>query len=197
MSSQLSGVQEVRGKIGNALLGARISYGEPLFLTVSPSGRHSGLLCRLSRVRPNDPTLRMEDMALAEAQRLGSSDYPSLLQDEDTVLLDLPEFAVRQRWQARDGLCIIEAFRVWAMRVLPVLFGMRMCPFCPYCNHHEARVDGEVFTPCQDIFGSTMSSNGIALTYQSRSCTMSCVSNLKDCYVCVLVSLSQQSRIIL
>ena len=54
VSSQQCGVQEVRHKIGNALLGARISYGEPLFITVSPSSRHSGLVLRLSRVRPKD-----------------------------------------------------------------------------------------------------------------------------------------------
>ena len=54
VSSQQCGVQEVRHKIGNALLGARISYGEPLFVTVSPSSRHSGLVLRLSRVRPKD-----------------------------------------------------------------------------------------------------------------------------------------------
>jgi hypothetical protein len=43
VSSHLGGVQEVRTKIGNALLGARVLYGEPLFVTVSPSSRHSGL----------------------------------------------------------------------------------------------------------------------------------------------------------
>ena len=44
VSSHLGGVQEVRTKIGNALFGARVLYGEPLFVTVSPSSRHSGLL---------------------------------------------------------------------------------------------------------------------------------------------------------
>jgi hypothetical protein len=43
VSSHLGGVQEVRTKIGNALFGARVVYGEPLFVTVSPSSRHSGL----------------------------------------------------------------------------------------------------------------------------------------------------------
>ena len=42
VSSHLGGVQEVRSKIGNALFGARVVYGEPLFVTVSPSSRHSG-----------------------------------------------------------------------------------------------------------------------------------------------------------
>ena len=69
----MEGTQEQRHKIGHALLGARIVYGEALFITVSPSSRHSGLLLRLSRVRQNDPTLGFEDMQLGEAQRLGSS----------------------------------------------------------------------------------------------------------------------------
>ncbi len=80
VSSQLGGVQEVRTKIGNALLGARVVYGEPLFITVSPSSRHSGLVLRLSRVRVNDPTLRLEDMALEEARQLGSGPRFSILQ---------------------------------------------------------------------------------------------------------------------
>ena len=75
VSSQVNGTQEVRTKIGDALLGARIVYGEPLFVTVSQSSRHSGLVLRLSRVRPEDPTLRSEDMSLGEAQCLGSADY--------------------------------------------------------------------------------------------------------------------------
>ena len=68
VTSQQCGTQEVRKKIGNALLCARWVYGEPLFVTVSPSSRHSGLVLRLYRVRPNDPTLRLEDMALGDAQ---------------------------------------------------------------------------------------------------------------------------------
>jgi|NorSeaMetagenome_1021524.scaffolds.fasta_scaffold17796_2 hypothetical protein len=72
VSSQQGGVQEVRTKIGNALFGARVSYGEPVFVTISPSSRHSGLVMRLSRVRANDPLLQHEEMLLGEAQKLGS-----------------------------------------------------------------------------------------------------------------------------
>ena len=154
VSSQVNGTQEVRTKIGDALLGARIVYGEPLFVTVSPSSRHSGLVLRLSRVRPEDPTLRSEDMSLGDAQRLGSADYPSLHACDDTSLIDLPDYDVRQKWQAKDGLCGIEAFRVWALRVFPLLFGMRTCPFCPYCNSHTSY--DIRYAPCQDIFGSNM-----------------------------------------
>ena len=157
VTSKQCGTQEVRKSIGNALLGARWIYGEPLFVTVSPSSRHSGLVLRLSRVRPNNTTLRLEDMALGDAQRLGSSTYPSIFQSQQTSLVDLPEYDVRQRWQARDGLCGIDAFRVWIMRVLPVLFGVKMCPFCPSCNHNQGQVE---FSRCQDVFGSNMLAMG-------------------------------------
>ena len=73
VSSQQGGVQEVRTKIGGALFGARVVYGEPIFVTISPSSRHSGLVMRLSRVRANDPLLWHEDVQLAEAQTLGSA----------------------------------------------------------------------------------------------------------------------------
>ena len=50
VSSHLGGVQEVRTKIGNALFGARVLYGEPVFVTVSPSSRHSGFRALLSKL---------------------------------------------------------------------------------------------------------------------------------------------------
>ena len=65
-------------KVAKAVFGARLQYGEPLFVTISPSSRHSGLVMRLSRVRQNDPTLEVEDMELGRAQRLGSACYPSI-----------------------------------------------------------------------------------------------------------------------
>ena len=84
-------------------------------------------------------------------------DYPSLHQSEEgAATIDLPEYDLRQKWQARDGLCGIEAFRIWTFIVLPRIFGMRMCPYCPYCNHNQrTEVDFEP-RPCQDMFGSSM-----------------------------------------
>ena len=74
------------------------------------------------------------------------------------MTVDLPQYDVRQKWQSRDGLAGIEAFRIWILKVLPLLFGLRTCPFCPYCNHNEGKKDlGE---PCQDVFGSNMLSCG-------------------------------------
>ena len=49
LSKKFPGTQQVRLLIGHALFGAGIQYGLPLFWTISPSSRHSGLCMRLSR----------------------------------------------------------------------------------------------------------------------------------------------------
>ena len=46
--------------IGQSLLGARIEPGVPLFITILPSPRHSGLVMRLSRYRQEDPAVAEE-----------------------------------------------------------------------------------------------------------------------------------------
>ena len=86
-------------------------------------------------------------------------DYPSVYQSNggnDAISIDLPEYDLRQKWQSRDGLCGIEAFRIWILRVLPLIFGMRTCPFCPQCNHSDRKDDPLHCNPCQDMFGSNM-----------------------------------------
>ena len=53
-----AGTQQVRLMIGHALFGARVEFGDPLFVAISPSSRHSGTSIRLSRYRQSDPALR-------------------------------------------------------------------------------------------------------------------------------------------
>ena len=55
LSKKFPGTQQVRLLMGHALFGAAIQYGTPLFWTISPSSRHSGLCIRLSRFLQNDP----------------------------------------------------------------------------------------------------------------------------------------------
>lgn len=95
VSSQQGGVQEVRAKIGNAVCGARVVYGEPVFVTISPIRRLSGLVMRRSRVRGNDPLLGHEDMPLEDAQNIGSSSSPTL-QEEGDILIDLYDYEARK-----------------------------------------------------------------------------------------------------
>jgi hypothetical protein len=54
-TKNIAGCQALRKKIGHILFGMRIVYGSnPVFLTVSPKRRHSGLLYKLQRLRRND-----------------------------------------------------------------------------------------------------------------------------------------------
>jgi hypothetical protein len=61
LSAGIPGTQQIRKKMGHGLFGARIGYGEGLFITISPNDRHSGLCLRLSRVRRTDPAARLQD----------------------------------------------------------------------------------------------------------------------------------------
>ena len=58
LSSTCSGTPEIRIMIGHSLFGARVEYGEPLFLTISPSSRHSALTVRCTRYRNTDPAMQ-------------------------------------------------------------------------------------------------------------------------------------------
>ena len=53
MSSQIPGTQGIRLKIGHCLFGQRVVYGEGIFMTISPSPQHSGLVLLLSRCAPS------------------------------------------------------------------------------------------------------------------------------------------------
>ena len=74
MASQVSGTQPIRLKIGHCLFGARVCYGECLFMTISPSERHSGLVLRLSRYRRNDPIVQATEGAEEAAQGIEAND---------------------------------------------------------------------------------------------------------------------------
>lgn len=47
----VSGTQQIRAIIGQSLFGATVECGLPIFMTVSPTMRHSALCVRLSRYR--------------------------------------------------------------------------------------------------------------------------------------------------
>lgn len=51
MSSRLPGTRQVRRSINHYLFSARVVYGTPTFITVTPSERHSGLCIHLFRYR--------------------------------------------------------------------------------------------------------------------------------------------------
>jgi len=55
MSSRLAGTRQVRNSIRFLVLSSRIFYGIPVFISFTPSERHSGLALHLYRGRVNDP----------------------------------------------------------------------------------------------------------------------------------------------
>ena len=55
MSARIPGTRQVRRTINHLVFSSRVVYGLPVFMTVTPGERHSGLMIRLSRYRRNDP----------------------------------------------------------------------------------------------------------------------------------------------
>ena len=58
LAQHLAGSQQVRQLMGHSHFGARVSYGDCVFFTISPNEHHSALVLRLSRFRRNDPYVR-------------------------------------------------------------------------------------------------------------------------------------------
>lgn len=155
MSSRLPGTRQVRSSIRHIVFSSRIVYGNPVFCTVTPSERHSGLAVRLFRGRRNDPAF-----TCASRELLPYIDYdaPSLrppgeTEDEAaTIEIPLPDefpaYDLRRLLTARDPLCCVKAFLVAVKVILPSLYGYRMCPNCPHCATSDE--------PCMDAFLEAM-----------------------------------------
>ena len=77
VASRIPGTQQIRVGIGHAMFGARVNYGESLFLTIAPSERHSGLRLRLARLRQEDPLLTC-DRRSAPHRATAGQDHPRL-----------------------------------------------------------------------------------------------------------------------
>ena len=144
MSAKIAGTRQIRRCINHIVFSSRIVYGNHVFMTVTPSERHSGLVLRLSRHRRNDLAL----VGLPE-QLLGGigADMPYLYgAPEDDVEIDLPAYDHRRLLAARDPLASVNAFWTWIRKVFAPLYGLRVCPVCPNCC--------EEANPCADRFGS-------------------------------------------
>ena len=55
MSSRIPGTRQVRHHIRHIIFSSRVFYGIPVFMTITPSERHSGLTVHLYRGRRTDP----------------------------------------------------------------------------------------------------------------------------------------------
>ena len=153
--------------MGHRQFGARVVYGDCIFITISPNEQHSALVLRLSRFRRNDPYVQHGDGII---QRLACADFPALEasncrgcgqshattskrrehRQPETVTVELPEYDLRRAATARDPLAVIEGYKIEILLRLAILLGVRMCPKCPRCNSIGYGLG------CQDRFGSNM-----------------------------------------
>ncbi len=144
MSSRFTRTRQIRNSIRHIVFNSRVFYGLPLYGSLTPSERHSGLILRLYRCRQTD--LALTTMS-KKHQECAAWNFPSLVPPaEDEVVVDLPDYDTRKIISSRDPLCCIHAFQVMTRVVLPALFGLRMCPECPHCACAKK--------PCMDMFGS-------------------------------------------
>ena len=153
LAKHLGGTQQVRQLMGHTQFGARVTYGDCIFFTISPNEQHSALVLRLSRFRKNDPyvlynekpwgNLARESFPGLEAKRTRKDGAA-----EDIAEIEFPEYDLRRAAAARDPHAVVEAYKVEILLRLAAVLGVRMCPRCPRCN--DSRVG------CQDIFGNNM-----------------------------------------
>ena len=75
LAQHMPGSQQLRQLMGHVQFGARVQYGDCLFMIISPNEHHSALVLRLSRFRKNDPYTKH---GTETTKRVASRDYPSL-----------------------------------------------------------------------------------------------------------------------
>ena len=166
-SEYMPGNAMVRRLMGHSATGARVVYGESLFFTWSPNEQNSALVLRIMRNRKNDTMLLGQEETDAWLRRCSRVDEPKISKEEQkkhdaqtdtvTVTLPLPRQKDRQRLCARDARAVVARYMYEVKFKLPWLLGLRVCPWCPYCNRPGSS------RPCQDIFGSNMQPMGGAL----------------------------------
>ena len=133
LSKKFPGAQQVRLLIGHKLFGASIQYGVPLFWTISPSARHSGICIRLSRFCKDDLYVTLPNAKGYAFRKWIGEDAPNLSQSKDAsdVTVELPSYDIRKDITTSDPAAVMEAFKTNIRFILPRIFGYRMCPLCP------------------------------------------------------------------
>ena len=129
-----------------------------MFVTFSPDEKHNVLMLRLHRSRENDPIHNLD----TDNKQFGARMRPPMGVDlaeiavtMTDVLHMLPDYDNRRAIVARDGLASVDGFRIAVLMTCQCLFGIRMCQYCPDCNHDRGTYQG-----CQDIFGNNACAEG-------------------------------------
>ena len=123
LSSKQPGAQQIRRIIGHALFGARVEFGEPLFITISPSSRHSGMVLRLSRYRSCDPGIAPDVDARIGMRPWRQIGWPNVWRQESTggAACNVPGYKCRTVIAARDPWAVTIALGHSVRYVLPRL----------------------------------------------------------------------------
>ena len=153
MSGTVAGTQQIRLDIGHALFGARVEFGDPLFLTISPSTRHSGFAARVSRYRYLDPAVLHNTDPRFVGGRWHERNRPQIVPDGDDMILEMPDYDVRRALIAKDPWAAMQNFAHCVKFLLPRLLGCNMCPYCPHCTDCA-------MPSCRNSFGHSMTPTG-------------------------------------
>ena len=134
------------------LSSALVEFGDPLFLTISPSSRHSGMCIRLSRYRRNDPAMLHDKNPSISVPRWAGAEQPKIWRQESKahVTIDIPDYTLRRVIAARDPWAVMQIFTLSIKYVLPRLIGLQMCLDCPNCNTNKST------QTCSNTFGHNM-----------------------------------------
>ena len=171
----MPGTQAVRRLMLHKAQGAKIQYGDGLFVTWSPNEQQSALVVRLIRNRRNDPLLQDplggDERLVQEAKNLRDCSgifNPSIMEktyqaNASEEKIELPLYNSRRKLAARDARAVVAAYMLEVKFKLPWLLGLRCCPRCPQCSSEGTEEQRDnLYPPCQDIFGTnTMPMGGI------------------------------------
>jgi hypothetical protein len=148
---------EVRKMMRFETHAGRIRRGVPIFVIWSPDEMRNVLMIRMRRSRANDPIHSLDP----NLKRFGERLQPSMDQDYVTMAIRasdmerwLPNYDDRRAILARDGFASVDGFRTGILLVCEFIWGLRVCPMCPDCNH------GDADHGCQDLFGSNAFAEG-------------------------------------
>ena len=141
LATNLPGTPLVRRTMGHIQFGARVVYGDCVFMTISLNEHHSALVLRMFRARQGDPLLETKAAQADKAQAWAEVKKPNL--EEAECEIPVPRASVRAKLAAQNPHAVMAAFEKEVRVRLAQLLGLRMGLRCPHCS-------------CQDRFGSNM-----------------------------------------
>ena len=119
-TENVPGCQALRKKIGHILFGFRVTYGESIFVTVTPNRRNSALLLYLSRTRANDTCFKCTMPSTQYRKRHCGFDSPNFISNQNIaadpdgnkvrIEIPVPSMLDRQKLVAEDPLAIAHHF---------------------------------------------------------------------------------------